>query len=209
MTCLEVGVLPGDVLLFFGLEHGYSCYGIDYLAQVEKLTREFSDQGLDAKFYHSDFLKWETDQMFDFVYSFGFVEHFNNYREVINKHWGLVKSDGFLLIAIPTLTLFQKIIRWICYEKWKLQEIYKTHNLEIMSLKKLHKEVMNLPKSEIFLSTYASEMDVWFNETDLGVRPWTSPLFKPLRILEGWFRRLGLSSSIFSPWILVLAKKHP
>src|SRR3989339_566597 len=76
--CLEVGAVPGTTLLFLAKEFNYSCTGIDFSPRILELNVAFLKQGISARFIKDDFLKWESDDLFDFVYSNGFIEHFED-----------------------------------------------------------------------------------------------------------------------------------
>jgi predicted SAM-dependent methyltransferase len=62
----------------------------------------------------------------DIVCSFGFIEHFNDYKSIILKHDQLLKENGLLLITVPNFR------GWV--QKWMHKivdnENLKRHNLE-------------------------------------------------------------------------------
>ena len=51
----------------------------------------------------SDFFHFETGKRYDFVFSYGFIEHFENTKDVIARHCALMnpKEKGRLLILLP------------------------------------------------------------------------------------------------------------
>ncbi len=205
--CLEVGVVPGSTLLFFAAKCKYSCTGIDFSPRVHQLKDVFAAQGLSAEFTRIDFLTWETSEQFDLVYSCGFIEHFENYQPVVDKHWTLVRPGGMMLLTVPTMTPVQKWIRLLFYNRSKMKEVVNAHNFEIMGRDRLFRSVAHLSECKILVSTYTSEMAIWFGPKSPGIRPWTRPLFVPLHVVEKTIRKLGISSRWFSPTAVVLAEK--
>lgn len=193
-SCLEVGVVPGGTLLFFAAPYSYSCTGIDFSPWVYQLKDVFAAQRISAEFIQADFLTWEPTEQFDLVYSCGFIEHFEDYRQVIEKHWNLVKPGGLMLLTIPVLTPVQMWSRIVFYERVKMREVLDSHNLEIMNLDRLRQEVECLPRNEVLVSSYTSEMEMWFRPQTSGIRWWTWSLFLPLRFVEKIVRKIGVSS---------------
>jgi len=58
----------------------------------------------------------------------GFIEHFENFNEVMDKHVQLVKPGGALLIMVPNKRFLRKWYGYLCdYENLKV------HNLKCMS----------------------------------------------------------------------------
>lgn len=207
VKCLEVGVVPGSTLLFLASQHKYRCTGVDFSPRVHDVASAFSRQGIQAQFVQTDFLDWHTKDRFDFVYSCGFIEHFSDYQAVIERHWRLVCPEGLMLLTVPVLTPLQRLIRLITYERSKMQEVLHTHNLEIMNLDRLRRAVKACTGSTVVVSTHTREMTIWFGPNDPGVRRWTKPLFRPLRLVERLAHRVGRSSRWFSPEVLVVARK--
>lgn len=206
-TCLEVGVVPGNILLWFTRTFHYRPYGIDFSRHTHELAEKFKELGCDATLYQEDFLLWDSPELFDVVYSFGFVEHFSNYETVIRKHWDLMKPDGFLIISVPALTPIQEGIRKILYTKDHFDHILDSHNREVMNLDTLKNTIGNLPDSTIILARYIKEMAVWIRKGQRGLKKNTERFFPFIRFMEWVFKKLHISSPLFSPQILVVAKK--
>jgi trans-aconitate methyltransferase len=202
-----VGVVPGSTLLFFADKLGYLCTGIDFSPRVHQLRDVFAARGVTAEFIQADFLTWNPTENFDLVYSCGFIEHFENYEQVIGRHWTLVRPGGLMLLTVPALSLVQMLSRKVFYEKAKMQEVLESHNLEIMNLCRLEQVVKGLASSEVLVASYTSEMEFWFRPKSPGVRWWTRPLFYPLRAIEKIVHLVGISSQWYSPVVLVLARK--
>ncbi len=208
ISCLEIGAVPGRSLMFLAARYGYSCTAVDFLPTVCNIEVAFHARGLPVRVIEADFMTWESEEKFDFVYSCGFVEHFEDYQIVIDKHWQFVRDGGMMMLTVPTLTPVQYLVRLMVYTRSNMKEVLASHNLKIMKLRKLIKAVKRCPGSEILAASYNQGMTFWFSPADLGVRRWTWRLFRyVLRPMEKLVRKTGISSRWFSPEAIVLARK--
>ena len=80
-------------------------------------------------FNNTDFFNFSTDRKYDIVFSLGFIEHFNNTRDVILRHVDLLASSGLLLIVLPNLL---GLNGWI--QRRFDKENYDVHNLKSMEI---------------------------------------------------------------------------
>ncbi len=208
-TFLEIGVVPGGVLMYFACKLGYECTGIDFSPKVNLLQAEFARHGLKARFVQADFLTWQPGEKFDIVYSGGFIEHFTDYENIVRKHWDLVAPGGYLLLSIPTFTTpVQKLIRRFLFTRTMMREVWSAHHTQMMNLSCLKKAVQACPDAEIEVASYAAGMTVCFGHRMPGVRSWTRPFFPGLRLIERMVAALHISSGFFSPMAVVLARKQ-
>ena len=206
-TCLEIGVMPGNMLLWFARTFHYRPYGIDFSQYTNELEGSFQELGYDATFYQEDFVRWHPDQKFNVVYSCGFIEHFKDYQAIVLKHWTLVKEGGFLIISTPALTPIQRGVRKLLYTEEHYERMLRAHNLEAMKLSPLRKTIEAFPGSTIIAARYIREMAVWIRPGQKGLRENTVWIFPIIRFFEAIFKKHRISSPLFSPQILVVAKK--
>lgn len=103
MRILEIGFAPGKILASLGLRCGADVSGIDYSENGVTAARElFQHLGLDGDLRCEDYFSSSfQDRYFDFVYSLGFIEHFDNPSVVVDRHFQFLKPGGRALIAIP------------------------------------------------------------------------------------------------------------
>lgn len=101
-SCFEVGCFPGSFLSVFG-ELGYELHGIDLAPRVESdLPLWLRDGGYRVgEIRQADFLTFENRRLYDIVCSFGFIEHFTNWKDVLRKSASLVRKNGLLLVETP------------------------------------------------------------------------------------------------------------
>lgn len=103
-SCLEIGCYPGKFLAVFG-KKGYVLHGIDIYPQTKStLVKWLKHQGYNVgTFYDGNFLSFQTSQLYNIVCSFGFIEHFNNWEEILYKHIKLTKKGGIVIVEVPNL----------------------------------------------------------------------------------------------------------
>lgn len=145
---MEIGCAPGNNIIIIANKFKSVPYGVEYAKDGTTLTKiNFARNGYNPKnvihadFFSKKFLKDNKDK-YDMVCSFGFIEHFDNPEEVLEKHAQILKSKGLLIISIPN---FSYINKFLCDK-----EVLRTHNLKIMSINGLKKVVpKNLKIREI------------------------------------------------------------
>jgi 2-polyprenyl-3-methyl-5-hydroxy-6-metoxy-1,4-benzoquinol methylase len=207
LNCLEIGVYPGRYLLYLAHKYGYKITGIDFSPHIQRLATEFYNLGVNATLIQADFLEWSPKKQFDVVVSHGFIEHFNDYQSIIERHWQLVKPGGIMILSVPVLTPFQYVVRLVIYTSEHFRYILGNHNTEIMNLSKLREAVSKCRGSEIVTARYVKWMRIWFTSRSQGVRRWTAPLFPFLRFFNFVARKLDICNGLISPEIVVAAKK--
>ncbi len=138
-TCLEIGCFPGRYLAVLGMI-GYKLYGIDLTERVlTDLPYWLKEQGCRVgEFFREDVFSFaaRNDMTFDAVCSFGFIEHFVNWQEILELHAQQVSRGGLLIMAVPNFAgLLQRSLHAIldsenlkrhnvasmCPEKWRDQ----------------------------------------------------------------------------------------
>ena len=139
-SVLEVGAFPGQHLGYVAKRFGYAPTAVDYVDNIDVLVRNMESNGIDCHVIKEDFLAWQPDRQYDVVLSHGFVEHFQNYEEVIGKHIDLVAPNGTLFLSVPMTSRLRWMFCYLYFGKKKYKEKLDDHVLEIMNLKRL-KEV--------------------------------------------------------------------
>ena len=130
---LELGSAPGRRLVAWAQRFGFEPFGVEYTPHGAQLNREtFRRAGIDAQqvfeadLFSSSF-QAQHAQSFDWVCSFGLIEHFSDPVEAIAKHVSLIRPEGYLMISIPNLTgLNLRLCRFFH------PEVISIHNLAIM-----------------------------------------------------------------------------
>lgn len=132
----EIGCAPGNYLIDFKNKFNLEIHGIEYSEEgIHKLQENFQKNNIQANIIHGDFfddtfLK-ENFEKYDIVYSWWFIEHFDNVEDVIQRHFDLTKKWGLVIISIPNFQYINKTLM--------PKNIVDMHNLSIMDLPELRK----------------------------------------------------------------------
>jgi 2-polyprenyl-3-methyl-5-hydroxy-6-metoxy-1,4-benzoquinol methylase len=212
---LEVGSAPGTNLVRMKAAFGYDPYGIEYTRNGVRQNRElFARNGIDPdNVIHADFLSEEVATTyrgkFDIVYSGGFIEHFTNVDEIIERHVDLVAPGGILMIDIPNL----RGLNWAATRAVN-GKILGVHNLEIMD-GRAFRALFEKPSLEPLFCDYYGSVNLQLFFTD-------HPRFKHLvergvgllqlglnLVLNGLLRSRGkrLESRFTSPYLLYIGRR--
>lgn len=182
-NCFEIGCYPGRYLNIFA-EKGIEVNGIDYLPHTKQLKQVFSSKSLKVgEIFCEDFLSTSIERKFDCVCSFGFIEHFSNWEEVLLKHDDFLKDQGYLIIEVPNFKgFFQRFIRILFDYK-----NYNRHNVSSMNLEKWKKLLLQ-ENYEILDSQYFGGYLLWFenpnqNRTYLFLRNRTIKILSRIKNL--------------------------
>jgi len=125
----EVGCYPGKFLAVFG-ERGCVLNGIDSFPKTNSLMSKWLSGGRYkiGRFYQSDFLSFTPSRQYDVVCSFGFIEHFKNWKAVLAKHIDLAKDGGCIMVDVPNLG---SPLYYLLYKIFE-PEILKNHELSAL-----------------------------------------------------------------------------
>lgn len=132
---IEVGSAPGHHLIDLHRRFGYAPYGVEYTnAGVEANRRLFADHGIDPdQVLHSDFFAEEFRRtyqgQFDVVISIGFIEHFADVHDVVDRHVELLRDGGRLLVVIPNLRGINRLLARMAHPG-----LIDIHNTAIMDV---------------------------------------------------------------------------
>ena len=127
---LEIGCAPGKLLAWVASVLKAECTGLDYSETgIAKCRMLFDALGLKINLYHVDFFNHNLPQSsFDVVTSFGFIEHFDDPKPVVQRHLDLLEPGGVALIAVPNYGgVYGSLQRWCDAPNLAL------HNLDIMN----------------------------------------------------------------------------
>lgn len=202
--CIEIGCFPGQFLACFG-EMGYQLNGLDLIPAVETtLPQWLKSQGYKiGNFYKYDFLNFNSGNTYDIVASFGFVEHFSDWQDIIRRHMKLVKTGGYLIISAPNFRgLFQRI-----FQSLFNRESYKRHNIHAMA-PEAWAPIIRDQGFEILFSGYYGPIHYWANEqkrniiSKLTVHFFIDILLPLLKYLP-----LPKDKKLYSPICGVIARK--
>jgi len=199
---MELGCYPGRYLKVFG-DFGCRLNGIDTTPKVTGLKSFFISKGYSTgNFLQGDVTKYSSDKKYDIVCSFGFIEHFENWEEVILLHSKFVKQGGLIFITVPNFKGFFQRKFHLLFDKENLGR----HNLKAMSVEDwitlLEK---NNIQYEILFEGPFGEIEFWVDEEKRS-RLKRFILNRALRFLNS-LKHLKLSpSKSYSPYLGLVIK---
>ena len=201
-TCFEVGCYPGYYLIYLGKKFGYTISGIDATPQVaDVMPAHVASLGVNAgTFSKADFFQFQADTTYDVVCSFGFIEHFKNVEEVIERHLALLKPGGTLIISCPN---FRKV-QYLLHRALDAEKLSR-HHLAAMDLDRWQRTLLQ-HGMQIQYKGYWRTIDFW---SDSGRSNYFVRLAR--RTLRKLFKRvdrlLNRPNRYTSPFMICIATK--
>ncbi len=128
-TIIEMGGYPGRFLAYLADKYNLIPTSLDFNSdkiKIEETMKSFDIE--DFKIIQADIFEHIPETQYDIVISNGFIEHFENYQEVLDKHNLYLKQGGTMLVMIPNLTGFRKVYGYLVDYK-----NLKSHNLKCMN----------------------------------------------------------------------------
>lgn len=127
-TIMEIGGYPGRYIAYLSDKYNLIPTSIDYNSDKTKIEETFN--AFNIKEYHiiqADIFKHEIIEQYDIVISNGFIEHFENFDEVLDKHYQYLKPGGTLFVLVPNMKYYIHFYKYLVdYKNLKI------HNLKCM-----------------------------------------------------------------------------
>lgn len=212
---LEIGSAPGYRSLGLWRALGIVPYGLEYSAEGVTVQRAlYREAGLPEDLVvHGDFFdetvlaKWEN--YFDLVASYGFIEHFENPREVLFRHVDLLKPGGVLVVTVPNLnpgTLYGRLVRRFN------PAVYTMHNIATCTLEHFQRLFVPLECEMVFCGTLGG-FDVRFDPDERRISRAVARVFDLLSSGMNIFNHLLIGARLIafprvSPTLAAVAIKR-
>ncbi len=201
---IEIGGFPGVYSVFvkkyFALKQTDF---LDFVSEEAVLERLLDANGLekgDVIMREEDLFNHQISSKYDLVFSNGFIEHFNDTEEVLQKHKDLLSEKGVVFVLLPN---FRGLNGW--FQKLFDRDNYKIHNIDCMNITYL-KEVVEKIDLEVVEAGYYGKFSIWLeNYSSKNI------LFKFFFKLT-WFigkiisKILPFETKSFSPYIYMIAR---
>ncbi len=200
---IEIGGFPGNYAIYFSKYFGYKSTILDFVVDRGIIGKNVEVNGLpcgNIDISETDFFKYKTSKKYDLVFSLGFIEHFNDTNDVINKHWQLVSQGGSMIIGLPNFLGLNG-----AYQILFDPDNIKTHNLNSMNIQSLKKIVGSL-KPESYKVFYVSGKLVWL-ESISERSPFLRILTYGLNFVGLLLAKIGIRNRLISTHIFIVAKK--
>jgi SAM-dependent methyltransferase len=197
----ELGGFPGTFSIHVQRDLGLPCSLVDYFID-DALLHRF----LKANDLAEDALAWkEADilinepahQTYDFVFSIGLIEHFENTKAILQAHIKYVKPGGRLLIILPNFT---GINGW--FQRSFDKENYDKHFIPCMNPELLKNTLAELGGKQV-QGGFLGNFSIWL-ENYPSQPAWVKLFFK-----ASWFagkvftKMFGLNNKTTAPYIWV------
>jgi SAM-dependent methyltransferase len=201
---IEIGGFPGTfsvyVKKYFNLR---VVEFIDFVVNEEVTKKLLQNNNLDEGsigVIKDDLFKFVPQKKYDLVFSNGFIEHFNDTKEVIAKHKEFLSESGTALITLPN---FKGFNGWL--QKTFDPENFKIHNIDCMDIQFLEQIVKELGFKE-FDVFYYGVFSIWlenFSEKNIFFKA----VFKAVWFIGKTISKiLRFRTKYFSPYICIIAK---
>jgi 2-polyprenyl-3-methyl-5-hydroxy-6-metoxy-1,4-benzoquinol methylase len=154
---LELGCYPGKYLAIFA-ELGYEVNGIDWADGVTDLLPDWlrKQKYRCGDFEQSDIFDYTSVRKFDIVGSFGLIEHFTNWSEMIELQANLVADSGYIVLETPN---FKGVVQNTLH-KFLDRRNFDIHFIPSMSPEKWSEILIN-KGFKIIDSGYKGKFDFW------------------------------------------------
>jgi SAM-dependent methyltransferase len=162
-TAIELGGFPGYYSVYFRKYLNLEATLFDYFISKPIINELLAANGLqetDINVIEADIFKFQPEEKYDIVSSFGLIEHFTNIKEIISTHIKFLKPGGTLFITLPN---FKSVNGWL--QQNLDQENYLKHNIDCMdpALLKSIAEELGLKNIK---SNYHGKFSVWLENKD-------------------------------------------
>jgi trans-aconitate methyltransferase len=159
LTCLEIGAIPGAFLVYLHRHHGYRITGLDFADNERAFHDTMRMNGVTTyEFVRADLLEYRPENKFDVVASFGFVEHFDDFEEILERHCDLVNAGGYLVVTMPNFRRLQFLYH-VMFDRKNLE----FHNLKAMDVQSVD-AVLSRQGFAKLVAGYDGGLELWREE---------------------------------------------
>jgi cyclopropane fatty-acyl-phospholipid synthase-like methyltransferase len=181
--CIEIGCYPGGYLIYLSTQFGLRVHGVDNFSGVgrgfaEYLSRHGANVGAVTE---GDFFQFKPTVSYDLVCSFGFIEHFYDFRSVLRRHAALVKPGGLLIVTCPNFRRVQLVLHWLFDRSNLRKHVIAAMDMEAWrtTLCESGMEIVEMGYSETFLfwTESSSRLASWIGRRISKLGMWVNSRF--------------------------------
>lgn len=196
---IEIGGFPGTMATYFYKNGIPDVTILDYILNKEvinKVEKMYQIPANTVKSIEADFFNYSSEKVYDIVFSYGFIEHFEDVKDVIKRHVDLVAQNGKLLIVLPN---FRGINGWI-------QKVFDVENLNCHNLKSMEFGLLKNIMSELDVKNIKIE---YTRKPMLWLRPNKGSKLTHLfvKFLSYFLKLFPIKNRYLSPFIVIYAEK--
>lgn len=203
-TAIELGGFPGYYAIYLKKYFGLQTTLFDFYVHEPVLKQVLSANQLnqqDVKVIEGDLFSYQPTQQYDLVLSCGLIEHFQDTKDIIDRHLRFLKPGGTLFITLPNFT---GINGWV-QRKYDIDN-YDKHNITSMDpvLLSQHCQSLGLKNVEAY---YYGHFSLWL-ENMKQQSSFIKSFLKALWLAGKVFTKvIPIESKGLSPYIVVKAVK--
>jgi len=198
---IEIGGFPGVFSAYFYTKGCKNVSLLDFYID-ENIIRKFEKTNNipenTIRCIESDFFTLQMNEKYDVVFSFGFIEHFEDTKDVIQRHTALLsdKNDSRLLIVLPNFRGVNGFVQYVFDRK-----NFRAHNLNSMKPALLKSIALDLGLKNIVVE-YSRKPMVW-----LEPKASTAFIRKLVKLFSYVLKFFPVKCRLLSPYIIVYAEK--
>jgi SAM-dependent methyltransferase len=201
-TMLEIGCAQSSWLPYFHLAYGCRVAGIDYSPTGCRMARQLLDEaGVPGEVFERDLFADNSDLegTFDFLFSLGFIEHFEDTVGTLVRMRRFLKPGGTILTIVPNFA------GWLGAVQMRANlEVYRMHViLDLPDIERVHRMAGFSTVEAGYLGSIASEVVKYPVPTPFRLRVLRKILKKITKTCWLLFRATGHHPETrrFSPYI--------
>ena len=206
---LELGCARSAWLPYFSKELGFCVTGIDYShVGCEQAKAILAVEGVEGDVALADIFSPPPHLLnsFDYVVSFGVVEHFEATAECLRCCGAFLKSGGTLITVIPNMNGLVGLL-----QKWLAREVYDVHvPLDAKALRRGHEGAgLEVLRCEYFCFLHLGVLNLSrIRQSFLGL--WFSRLLVAVSAATWIVERMGIKlpvNKMTSPYVICVSRK--
>jgi 2-polyprenyl-3-methyl-5-hydroxy-6-metoxy-1,4-benzoquinol methylase len=206
-TALEIGCAPGKWLVFIYEKLGYKIEGFEYVDIASKKTVEncllSNIPKSDFNILTADFLTQTPEAKYDLVVSLGFIEHFENYKDIFYKHLLYTKKGGYIVIGFPSFRGLNYYIQ-LFIDKISGSKIIENHNISMMNIDLMREMLEKRGKKILYLDYIGGFESALFNVNNIKNRPLRFIIKVYIRLLSYIF--MNIKNKYISSYLIFVLK---
>ncbi len=126
MILLDAGCTIGDFALYLS-QISKKVVGLDIVDRMDEARKISKLNNLDIDFVAQDIFSLDYDEYFDGAYALDFFEHIKDHVSLTKKFNKVLKKDGFLIVAVPSI--YRKMDKEIEIEVGHVRDGYSKKSL--------------------------------------------------------------------------------
>jgi cyclopropane fatty-acyl-phospholipid synthase-like methyltransferase len=205
----ELGCACSVWLPYFSKEFGFRVTGIDYSSLgCDQAKAILAKEGVDGEIVFADIFRPPPDLLnhFDYVVSFGVVEHFEATHDCLKACAEFLKPGGTMITVIPNMN---GLVGWL--QKCLAREIYDIHvPLDVRTLQRAHEVAgLNILACEYFCFLNFGVLNLnRIRQFFLGL--WLSRALNTISAATWILERMGIrlpANRLTSSYVICVSKK--